>query len=643
MCGIVGIKWKVDPPANITDVVGEMLRAIGHRGPDSEGRVLSQFLDVGFRRLSIIDLETGTQPLPNEDGTIECFLNGEIFNYKSLRQELMAKGHTFRTSSDTEVLPHMYEEYDASMFSRLNGMFSICVIDHTKAEVFLARDRIGVKQMYYRDFEHGTVFGSELKALLASGLFNPKLDKRNVLAYLSLFYCPSPNTLIDGVKKLEPGCYIRLTRPQPDLCQRKYDEPLGRRIATGINEQDYQDQLVNLLQNAVDLQLEADVRVGLSLSGGVDSSALALAASRSSRPKPLALTVTFPDTPEDEKASAKSICRHLGLDHILLSPTTDEVLNDLPMLAWLSDEPIADPALYSQYAIARVASEHVKVLLSGAGGDELFGGYSRYFVSNKYRLLSLLPNQIRLTLEQCGLFPRIGTRRMEAIREFDRNRSLWHAEAIDNLGPDLQQILLEQTPTSINPFDKFNHIYQEYLGRDHYNRQMLIDLHTYLPDQILPMIDRATMGASIEGRVPLLDVELVEFCLSLPSQAKIGKRPKPKRLLKQVLNGHIPQSILNRKKTGLPNPVMLLLEQEYCNMVPRILLGADSIATKIFPVQWIRRALVNKKSVRQFYRILYPLILLEVWHNLFLRRKIFNRPTYSIEDLYEPLVKMPSV
>ena len=295
--------------------VARMVGAIRHRGPDSDGRICMPFAEVGFRRLSIIDLATGDQPLANEDGTVECFLNGEIYNHLALRDELIRRGHHLHTSSDTEVLPHLYEEHGEGMFGLLRGMFIVCVVDHRNNSILLARDQFGVKQLYYARSGGVVVFASEVKGLLASGLIEPEVDNSRYIAYLSHLYAPGPRTLLKGVMKLSPGGVLKLA-PGRDIVEessyyRLPTEPLMLRLSPD----EAAEQLLDLLSESVGLQLQADVPVGISLSGGLDSSAIACLASarRGSRDDLTAITISWPDTAPEEVNSSRELCGRLGI------------------------------------------------------------------------------------------------------------------------------------------------------------------------------------------------------------------------------------------------------------------------------------------------------------------------------------------
>lgn len=631
MCGIAGIVWVDGRPADSRRDVSRMTDAIAHRGPDSTGASSSAVADVGFRRLSIIDLAGGSQPLCNEDGSIECFLNGEIFNYIDLRNDLVARGHQFRTRSDTEVLPHLYEEHGADMFTRLNGMFGICIVDHRRKQVLLARDHFGVKPMYYFVGSKCVVFGSELKAVLASGQFEPELDEASVPAYLALFYCPAPHTLVRHVRKLLPG-HCMEAGPSGINGPRAFYPSVKAVPQSTWSPGDAVEAVRSSLKRAVRLQLQSDVPVAISLSGGLDSTALAWAASDGGSDGISAITVSYPDTAATEVNGATELCRRFGIRHQVVSPEVGDVAGDLPLLAWMADEPVADPALYSQWCIARCAARHVKVLLSGAGGDELFGGYGSYFLSRKRQVYSRLPGYARGLLRPVCRAMGLGRDEVAALDVYQSRRLMYHIFCMSSLDWAECEALRASVPGARPPFAQFEAAYDRHARFDAENQQMLIDLHTYLPDQVLPMLDRATMAASIEGRVPFLDVPLAECVFSMPASIKLGRPHAPKKLLKECLRPYVPAMLLNSAKIGMPSPIQAFIRSAGAEWLSGILLHRKARLPGLVGESTIRSWLARPL---RHWRVIYSALLLEVWHRLFIAHRIFHRPGATCADLME--------
>jgi asparagine synthase (glutamine-hydrolysing) len=635
MCGIAGILWSAARGLEAGTIVDRMVHSIEHRGPDSDGRVSTSFCEVGFRRLSIIDLSSGDQPVLNEDGSVQCFLNGEIYNYLQLRKDLEARGHQFHTRSDAEVLPHLYEEFGTDMFRHLNGMFVICLIDVPNRQIVLARDQFGVKQLYFSGTSDGVVFASEMKAILASGLVKPEMDEANVLSYLTLFYCPEPETLVRGVRKLSPGCWTKLKPGREPEIHRYYEIPV-RPATVDIGLAEAADRTRELLWQSVELQLQADVPVGISLSGGVDSSALACAAvnRRRATSYPLALTIHWPDTPPDELTSAKDLCQHLNLPQEVLEIPVTSLLDELPLLGWMSDEPVADPAIYSQFCVARQASNHVKVLLSGAGGDELFGGYGSYTLPRRYAVYNALPQVVRERLRPLVTGKWMSGDSLSAAKSYRQSRFGWHRYTKSNLAEDEQVEIAKGLPNSRDPFVNFETLFRRYRGYDPANQQMVVDFRTYLPEQILTMMDRATMAASIEGRVPFLDPALVDFAFSLSDAIKLGTPTDGKRVLKRAISADVSQSVLKRKKAGMPSPFVPFLVK-HIDAVRAILLSEDSYVRSLLPEEWLGRITSDPTVAGANFRSLYATLTLEVWHKLFIREKFYGRPEMTAADLFK--------
>ncbi len=634
MCGIAGAYWFDAAHEHPRPAVDRMVDVLRHRGPDSDGWSRSRFAEVGFRRLSIIDLATGDQPLANEDGSVECFLNGEIYNYAALRDELVSRGHVLRTSSDTEVLPHLYEELGEGMFTRLRGMFLVCVIDHRTQTMLLARDQFGVKQLYYARVPGGVVFASELKGVLASGVLQPRVDDASLVPYLSLLYTPQPHTLLEGVTKLAPGTLLRFA-PDGDVEQvRYYTLPTG--AMSDMGEEEAARRVVELLGESVRLQLHADVPVGISLSGGVDSSAIACLASvsRAEGRDLTAITISWPDTPAEEVSHSRELCRTLGITQEVLEPELGSIEEELPLLAWISDEPVADPATYSQFRVAEAAGRRVKVLLGGAGGDELFGGYGHYVLPWKKAAYATLPASLQRALRR-RVVPRwLDADSADALVGYRRSRLPWHLRCMTHLDAVSEATLLQAVRGSRSASTNLERLFAEHEAQDHVNQQLLVDLQSYLPEQLLPMLDRATMAASIEGRVPFVDVPLVEFCASLSGRTKLGWPQVQKRVLKRAIAERVPSRILRGRKTGMPSHFPTFMAQRP-ELVRHVLLGPQAYAKTVLPSEWLEARLATVEEMQRSFPVVYALVVFEVWHRLFVVEGVFDRPSMGLAELLQ--------
>ena len=520
------------------------------------------------------------------------------------------------------------------MFTRLNGMFAICVIDHRKRTVLIARDHFGVKQMYYMPTGGGIVFASELKGILASGLLDPEIDRSRLVPYLSLLYSPQPHTLIKGVEKLAPGCFLRLNDVD-DIEQISYYHLPSRTVEREITTSEATERLVGLLTESVNLQLQADVPVGISLSGGVDSSAIASLASisRATGKDISALTISWPDTVPEEIDCATELCRRLEIPHEILELQMGDFDVDLPLLAWISDEPVADPATYSQFRVAQEASRRVKVLLGGAGGDELFGGYGHYLLPWKKAAYAVLPASWQASVYRVWAHRWIDQASADALSEYRTSRRSWHRRSITNLAAGDEARLRRLFDGSHSPSTNLDRLFDAHRNYDPVNQQMMVDLQSYLPEQLLPMMDRATMAVSIEGRVPFLDVPLVEFCASLSGRTKLGWPQVQKRLLKRAIADHVPSQIVRRKKTGMPSHFPSFMAQHPA-VVRHLLLGPESYTRSVLPNDWLEGLLGSAERMQGNFPVLYAMVVLEVWHRLFVEERIYARPTMPLSDLF---------
>ena len=634
MCGIAGLMWPGVAPRGAGEAVDRMIDAIHHRGPDSDGRSSTPFAEIGFKRLSIIDLAAGDQPLANEDGSVECFLNGEIYNYRALRGELVDRGHVFRTASDTEVLPHLYEEHGEDMFRHLRGMFVVCVVDHRTRTVVLARDQLGVKQLYYAATGLGIAFASELKAVLAAGLLEPEIETSSLVPYLALLYAPEPLTLVKGVMKLAPGCILKLDGSGRAEQARYYRLPTGAGT-TSMGADDAEERFLELFAESVRLQLQADVPVGISLSGGVDSSAIAALASSShaSREDLTAITISWPDTAPEEIAHSRQLCSSLGVRQEILEPVTGDFESELPLLAWISDEPVADPAILSQFHVAEAAGKRVRVLLGGTGGDELFGGYGHYVLPWKKAAYASLPPSWQRRLYGLVASRWIDPDAAGALLEYRTSRLSWHRRSMTHLTWSDEAVLLSAFDGSHRAATNLERLFDATGAYDPVNQQMAVDLQSYLPEQLLPMLDRATMAASVEGRVPFVDVPLVEFCMSLGARTKLGWPPVRKRLLKRAIAERVPARILKGAKTGMPSHFPTFMSK-HPDLVRRLLLAPDACARTLLPEEWLRSRLASVEDMRRSFPVVYALVVLEVWHRLFLVERAYDRPSLPLSELF---------
>jgi len=553
MCGIFGLfatdgSWLV--PRELLDTMADTLF---HRGPDGSGVFTDGPLGLGMRRLSIIDLETGDQPLCNEDGTIWVVFNGEIYNYRELREELLAKGHLFKTASDTEVLVHLYEEHGEECAEPLRGMFSFAIWDSSKRSLFLARDRLGIKPLYYAQTPRGFVFGSELKALLRSPWVQRGVDRNALTAYLQYGYVPDPLSILQGVAKLPPA-HTLLVQAGRAASPRPYWNPTAffRTPAADLSEEDAAALLWESLNDAVRCHLVSDVPLGAFLSGGVDSTAVVAIMARRLGSPVKTFSVGFREHGYNELPYARQVAEWFGTEHheLLVEPDDLSILEDV-----LSgfDEPFADASAIPTFLVSRLARQHVKVVLSGDGGDELFAGYDRYVVDHRRRLLGLLGDAgLAAPLRGLGTVLPEGTPGKNYLYNLSLPRIRRYLDAISVFPARALQSLLE-TPIPLDG-EAPGQSFAMATDLDPLSRLQDFDLRTYLPGDILTKLDRMSMANSLEARVPLLDHRLVEFACRLPSKFRF-RSGETKYLLKKVLKGRVPDHVLTRPKQSFGVPL----------------------------------------------------------------------------------------
>lgn len=631
MCGHAGYafsttSWSAGCRAR-DEVLRRMGDSIAHRGPDDEGlwRADDDSLGAVFRRLSIIDLEGGHQPIPNEEGDVVVLVNGEIYNFVALRRELEDKGHVFRTRSDVEVVAHLYEEHGDDLASRLVGMFAFAVIDTRGGglSVLIGRDPLGIKPLYFTLGDAGFAWASEPKALLAMGSDGPsrvgverELRPDALLEYLMRGFIGGEHSAWAGIERLRPGSTLRWTRDSDQRpTQKKYwDLPLG------LRDEATKSEVLEWTDRVVSDRLVADVPLGAFLSGGVDSSAVVTSMALRQSDPVIACSVGFHEKSHNELDVACRTARSLGLVHHTEYLDADPRLA-LEVLPWLFDEPLADPSTVPTYLVSKMAREHVTVALSGDGGDETFAGYRRY-------LFDQAENRLRRRLGPLGrgvagalgrMWPRmewapryLRGRRFclnvaadPALAYFQSVSILDRSEALALLAPDVARAVRDD-----DPFHEFEAHYRRPEVDSPLYRAQFADMHTYLTDQILTKVDRASMGVSLEARVPLLDHRFVERFANLPEHQKIhGKRGK--YLLRESQRERLSEEVLDGKKRGFDTPLDAWIRGPLKDEV--------KAATEGLPEEWFdRRALAklteeHAAGRRNHGRTLWSLFVLERW------------------------------
>ncbi len=558
MCGISG-KVYLNTSRRVTaPEIQAMTDVMYTRGPDAGGVHLDRYVGLGHRRLSIIDLEASVQPMSNEDGTVWIVFNGEIYNFQDLRQELIARGHRFRTAGDTETIVHAYEEFGADCVRRLRGMFTFAIWDARNETLLLARDRIGVKPLYYTLTDQAFLFGSELKAIVADEQFRAtrQIDEEAVHSYLSFLSVPDPISIYRGVRKL-PAAHTLTLRKGVATLHRYWNVTFGGR--DNVAPEEWKARVLDALQEAVRIRLVADVPLGAFLSGGIDSSTVvALMAQTMNRPVKT-FSIGFSEKAFNEASDARRVATHLHTDHTELILAPSEARFVIPQLVEHFDEPYADASAIPTYYVSKLAREQVTVALSGDGGDELFGGYPWRQVRPWYqRQLSRLPQPMRTGIRRVTDALPAGVRGTNYLRRIDipYERYILDAMAVFDEG-DRRSLYSTDFAEQVNAIDPYRHQLPNLAGsldRGWEARMMEYDLKTYLPNDVLTKVDRMSMRVSLEAREPLLDHHLVELAAQIPSRLKI-QRGIGKQILKQVMAPYLPAEVLEKRKQGFSIPL----------------------------------------------------------------------------------------
>jgi asparagine synthase (glutamine-hydrolysing) len=577
MCGIAGYFLK-DPPTD-PGLLAAMTRTLTHRGPDGEGFFTEGGAGLGHRRLAILDVEGGAQPMANEDGTVVVVFNGEIYNFAELRADLLRKGHRFATRSDTEVLVHLYEEEGDAFPAKLNGIFAFALYDRVRRRALLARDPSGVKPLYYAPCPGGLLFGSELKALLAHPGFSRALDFEALASFLVCEYVPTPRSIYAAARKLPPGHRLVSEDSRWEVSP-YWDWRLPADVPDRF--EDAVEDLRSKVQRSVEGQLISDVPLGVFLSGGVDSSVVA-AAMRRAGGRVESFSIGFEDPSFDESLAARAVAEHLGCDHFAHAFSERELLEDVPRVLEHLDEPFADPSIFPTALLSRFARERVTVALGGDGGDELFAGYPTYWVHRRYGAYGAVPGFLRRTALGAAdaLLPvshanltlpyklrkfRDGAEEAMPLRHF-LWMGAWRPEGLRRLLPGLSPVMPGFPEWAPAP-----------PAGDPVTTAQWLDVHTYLLEDILAKVDRASMMASLEARVPLLDPDIVRTAFSVPPAWRLRGR-RGKVLLKEAFARDLPPGHLDRPKKGFGIPIARWLAGPLRPMADELL--SDGVLGKV--------------------------------------------------------------
>jgi asparagine synthase (glutamine-hydrolysing) len=641
MCGIAGC-FNHDPLRPIDrDLLTAMTDALAHRGPDAAGYYVAPGVGFGHRRLSIIDLATGDQPLSNEDGSVWTVFNGEIYNFADVRAELIACGHRFRTSSDTEIIVHGYEQWGERAIERFRGMFALAIYDAKARRLVLARDRLGVKPLYFAELPgRGLVFGSELKSLLEDPGVPREWDAEAIDAYLTLLYIPAPQTIYRGIQKLPPGHVLVAEKGR--LRMFRYWDLAFTGEGSPQREAEYLDQLDALLRESVALRQISDVPLGAFLSGGIDSTAVVAYMVETSPQPPVTISVGFDHAAYDELAHARTVAEHLGCEFHARTVTPD-IVSLLPKLAWHFDEPFADSSAVPTYYVSKAARELVTVALSGDGGDELWAGYARHRVEQFEQRVRTSLGPARAAAGWLGRALPLSVKGARALRHLSYRSEDAYAlkHAYGMFEPDAKCRLYSgdfaAAVAAADPFTSFRDAYRRCGSADPLDRALYVDVHTYLVDDILTKVDRMSMAVSLEAREPLLDHRLLEFAASVPTALKL-KDGRTKYLLRKVLERKVPRAILERGKRGFEAPIGEWLRGALAPMADALLRDGRLRDRGIFNDDEVGRIWTEHRQGRADHRHrIWQLLMLELWFRRFIdaapRQRSGQAPRQSSADV----------
>lgn len=614
MCGIAGIIGKGKKNKKL---IGEMTDAIVHRGPDDDGFYVDDMLALGMRRLSIIDLEGGKQPITSEDENFVIVFNGEIYNYRALREQLITKGYQFKTHTDTEVILHLFEEEGNACLGKLRGMFAFAILDKRAQRLFIARDFFGIKPLYYYvEDGHIAAFGSEIKSILANPDVPRVVNDEAVVNYLSFQYDPLKETFFKNIFKLAPGSFLDIDLASGAYTEKRYAEfsfdPLS---SDGEGERTSEDvwvkELLVTLDDSVKHHMVSDVPVGSFLSGGIDSGIIAALAQKNLKKRKLStFTIGFDEVSEAREAEITA--EHIGTDHTAITVSRNEYFKELPKIVWHFDEPVADPSAAALYFVAREARKKVKVVMSGEGADELFGGYNIYLEPYARRRLMLVPTIIREKILRPLSVSKYYFRGKNFLIRFFSKLEDWYIGNANIFTQKEIEALWKGEPyarMSLAP------LYQKVADREDSEKMQYIDINTWLTGDILAKADKMTMAHSLELRVPFLDREVTAFARHIPSRLK-WKHYTTKYLLRRVADTLLTPTIARRKKLGFPTPVAKWFDSSQSILYHRI--TKNAYIREHFNIPVIEKLITDHTGgLADNSRKLYLLLLLAIWYDIY--------------------------
>lgn len=631
MCGIAGILRLDERRPDDREALRAMGESLAHRGPDGHGSLIRGPVRLTMRRLSIIDLQGGDQPMSNETGSVHVLLNGEIYNFAELRKSLIGFGHLFRTRSDTETIVHAYEQWGDDFVNHLNGMFAIALWDEARARLLLARDRAGIKPLYFAHVNSVLVFGSELKALLKSGLVARELDYEALGQYLSLEYIPAPASILRGVRKLRPG-HILVAAGNEVRDRAYWNLSLARSESSPLpgSDTDQVHAFREVLQRAVAQEMVSDVPVGVLLSGGIDSSTVAAFMTQATDERVKSFAVTFTERSIDESRFARHVAAHLGTSHHELRVTPSDLFEVLPTILDKVDEPFADPSIVPTYLVSRFARQHVKVALGGDGGDEMLAGYSTLQAHRLAPIYRALPASFRRTviervaarLPASARFPAFDLLLRRFIEGANapswRQHQMWTGSLFGNgkarvLHPDVR------CATDEGKFEAKLAETAAASGAEHpLNRILYQDFKLYLEGDVLAKTDRASMATSLETRVPFLNLDVLSHLERVPVTLKL-RGFTSKYILRKAVKGILPDSIITRRKRGFTIPIAAWLNEDLRGLANEYLNESRLRREGIFcPAEVTHLIDEHARLVRNNSKSIWTILMFQLWRERWL-------------------------
>ncbi len=627
MCGICGVYAEPGLPEDVRTLTRAMCDVIVHRGPDEDGYYADGPVSLGMRRLSIIDLTTGRQPIPNEDKTVWVVYNGEIFNFPELKPELQSRGHKFTTNADTEVIVHLYEEMGEDFATRLNGMFAVALWDTKKRKLVLVRDRLGIKPLHYAWQDGRLYFGSEIKSLLRGGV-SREIDLESLSRYFTFEFVPAPDSIFAKIKKIPPGHLMTVKDGRSEI-RRYWDVHYAEGEPVKRSEESWAEEIAARLKESVRMRLLSDVPLGVFLSGGIDSSAVTALMSETAGGRVKTFSIGFKEKTFDELDFARIVADKFGTEHTEFVVDSRQAAGLVPKLMEYLDEPLADASVIPTYVISKLARQHVTVALAGDGGDELFGGYDTYKAFKVARLYRKIPGFLRRGLigPAVRLLPASSKRlsfefkakKFTTGAEYPppiANTLWWGAYTPDLkarlLAPDLRDRIAPDPFGPIREQDARNH------AADPLDRIAYLDLKLYLQDDLLVKVDRMSMANSLEIRTPFLDYTFVEFAATIPSRLKL-KGFTSKHILKKALVSRLPAEILAKKKIGFDLPLGPWLRDELREFVRDTLSPVRLRRHGFLDEDFVRKVLDEHMAGTHNHRqLLWPLVIFQFWHDRYI-------------------------